>query len=198
MDRSKRLLIVRRRLVLAGIVMLPIVFGVRFLVTENIKKNSQREQAIEWKVKAENACRYIEQLQDVESALDKRDDFVDNLYEMGRQNLSNESYQSIVKIVYDCQSKSLKKFREATPTTQVPIKRSDAESLAEGNTCSQQWRLARSETLSGTSDDSRLRATVYACKTYYDWFLGAIENSEYNDSLLAVICASEPNAPLCG
>lgn len=67
MDKSKRLLIARRRLVLVGIVMLPIVFGVRFLIMENIKKNNQREQAIVWTAVVDEICRDIEQMDDITS-----------------------------------------------------------------------------------------------------------------------------------
>ena len=82
-----------------------------------------------------------------------------------------------------------------TPVT-VPEK-SDAELAAEGRSCSQQWRRARSETLSGSSNDVQLRATVYACDTPGDWVLGAIDNGEYSAPLLDVICYSERRAPAC-
>ena len=205
MDKSKRLLIARRRLVLVGIVMLPIVFGVRFLITENIKRNNQREQAIVWTAVVEEICRDIEQMDDIASIDVAVNKF--SYYENKKTILESTSrsyFNEFTETLRGCASIAKSKVKVVTTTTRVPIKtqvpieRSDAESLAEGNTCSKQWRYARAETLSGTSDDSRLRATVYACKTWDDWFLGAVENGEYNDYLLAVICASEPNAPLCG
>lgn len=199
MDKSKRLLIARRRLVLVGIVMLPIVFGVRFLITENIKRNNQREQAIVWTAVVEEICRDIEQMDDITSidvAVNKFSYYENKITIL--ESTSRSYFSELTETLRGCASIAKSKVKVVTSTTQVPIERSDAESLAEGNTCSKQWRYARAETLSGTSDDSRLRATVYACKTWDDWFLGAVENGEYNDYLLAVICDSEPNAPLCG
>ena len=182
---------------LAGIYVLVvlIVFGVVF----QIRESNRSERAAESKVKAEEVCRNIEQMTDEKSIEDAESLFWDETLYPIEDKVSEEDFVAVLSIVRDCAYKNKKsKFWEPIPVTPEIIEKSDAELLAEGKTCSQQWRHARSETLSGTSDDSRLRATVYACKTWDDWFLGAIENSEYNDSLLAVICASEPNAPLCG
>jgi hypothetical protein len=86
------------------------------------------------------------------------------------------------------------------PTTSAPRIKSDAEIAAGGNTCAQQWRRARSETLSGGSRDVQLRGTLYACNTFEDWIDGALQVGEYSDGLLDVACLFEPDAPsvLCG
>jgi hypothetical protein len=170
-----------------------------------VRESNRRQQAAESEVIVaestaivEELCRNIEQLTDRQSVDDMvNQDFEQNLLPKLDEVSSFDRWQ-ISNIVETCAYKQKEKFPEVSIAVHGTSQKSEAESLAEGKTCSQQWRLARAETLSGTSDDSRLRATVYACKTWDDWFLGAIENSEYNDSLLAVICASEPNAPLCG
>jgi len=183
------------RLVGICVLALLVVFGALF----QIREMNRRDLAAKSKVKAEEVCRDIEQMTDEKSIEDAESLFWDETLYSIEYKVSEEDFRIILSIVQDCAYKNKKsKFWEASPVIPELVEKSDAELLAEGNTCNQQWRYARAETLSGTSDDSRLRATVYACKTWDDWFLGAIENSEYNDSLLAVICASEPNAPLCG
>jgi hypothetical protein len=49
--------------------------------------------------------------------------------------------------------------------TAAPRERSDAEIVAEGKTCAQQWRSAARETASDGSQDVQLRGTLYACET---------------------------------
>jgi len=116
----------------------------------------------------------------------------------GRDDLPRDDVETYWDAAWECYRDA---DARATPTTQPkPPQKSDAELAAEGRSCSQQWRRARSETLSGSSNDVQLRATVYACATWDEWFLEAVENGEYSDSLLAAICTVERNAPeeLCG
>lgn len=184
-----------------AVLLIHVAIGGFLLVRESIRRQQAAEsEAIvaELIPIVEELCRNIEQLTNRQSI----DDMVNQNFEENLlpklEKVSSYDRWKISDVVENCADKQKEKFPEASTGVQGTSPKSDAELLAEGNTCNQQWRYARAETLSGTSDDSRLRATVYACKTWDDWFLGAIENSEYNDSLLAIICASEPNAPLCG
>ena len=98
----------------------------------------------------------------------------------------------------DCKDKAYERI--APTTTTAPRERSDAEIVAEGKTCAQQWRSAARETASGGSQDVQLRGTLYACDTFEDWVTEAFNNGEYSDYLLPVACADEPGAPqdICG
>lgn len=79
-------------------------------------------------------------------------------------------------------------------TVPEPIEKSDAELATEGRSCSQQWKRANTKFLSGSSNDVQLRATVYACDTWDDWFLEALKWEEYNDNFSASICYVEENS----
>jgi len=96
----------------------------------------------------------------------------------------------------DCLNQA--KYEIAPTTTAAPRIKSDAEIVAEGNSCSKQWQRAAIETASGSSNDVQLRGTLYACNTLEDWITGAIRKGEYSDYLLAAACAFERDAPLCG
>ena len=131
----------------------------------------------------------------------RADEFCDEVKALGSKQSIDNSYEEFEsefgydRYARDCRNKALVQF---TPKTiPKPAVKSDAQLAAEGRSCSQQWRRARSETLSGSSNDVQLRATVYACDTPGDWVLGAIDNGEYSEPLLDVICKFERRAPAC-
>ena len=195
----------KKRFLLAGVFVL-LLLGV-VVVDRNNKESNRREQALVTKGKAEEVCREIKQLADRKSIEDMESRFWIETVKPIAEKVSSKDFQIIKNIVSNCAYEEKKKYpKDTVPANNVtqesnePNQSSDAELLAEGKSCSQQWRHARAESLSGTSDDSRLRATVHACKTLDEWILGAVENEEYSEYLLAAICASEPNAPdaICG
>jgi len=102
-------------------------------------------------------------------------------------------------LAWGCRDDALDQYTPKTVprTVPKPAAASDAELAAEGRSCSQQWERASAETRRGGSSDVQLRGTVYACDTPGDWALGAIDNGEYSEFLLDVICAVEGRAPAC-
>ena len=178
------------KIVIALVVVISLlIFGVIFY------QNRQRDQAAEdFRVLVSDTCRDVEQLTDKQS--------VDSLFDQYREGydkifLKYDDLDDLVSRLndsaYKCLNDAQNKF--APVTVPEPVKKSDAELAAEGRSCSQQWKRANTETLSGSSNDVQLRATVYACDTWDDWFLEAFELGEYSDSLLSTICYVEENAP---
>lgn len=162
-------------------------------VLRSIQNNKEEQAFSDARSLAENFCNEV--------ALLKNEQSISNLYAKFEEQLSrindfdrfdySRGYRPL-SAASGCRDDASERF---TPVT-VPEK-SDAELAAEGRSCSQQWRRARSETLSGSSNDVQLRATVYACDTPGDWVLGAIDNGEYSEPLLDVICKFERRAPAC-
>jgi hypothetical protein len=136
----------------------------------------------------------LKQLTNLESANNAYDQYQSKIKKIPNiDKIGSELYFDIERIAFECIVEAETKF--APVTVPEPIEKSDAELAAEGRSCSQQWKRANTETLSGSSNDVQLRATVYACDTWDDWFLEAFELGEYSDSLLATICYVEENAP---
>ena len=178
------------KIVIALVVVISLlIFGVIFY------QNRQRDQAAEdFRVLVSDTCRDVEQLTDKQS--------VDSLFDQYREGydkifLKYDDLDDLVSRLndsaYKCLNDAQNKF--APVTVPEPVKKSDAELAAEGNSCSRQWRRAHAETLSGGASDVQLRATLYACDTLEDWITEALVNGEYSDYLLPVLCGSEENAP---
>lgn len=184
--KTKRVLII----VLVGLL---VVFSIGAIVGGI--ESGQREQAgSEVTALADKYCEDVKALTDEQSINDIYEQFsqraqsVDNVEKV-------DNYRDLERRATECQNDALE--RVTPKTVSKPAKKSDAALVAEGRSCNEQWRRARSETLSGGSSDVQLRATVHACNTSSEWVLGAIDNGEYSDALLDVICAVESKAPAC-
>ena len=177
------------KIVIALVVVISLlIFGVIFY------QNRQRDQAAEdFRVLVSDTCRELKQLTNMESANNAYDQYQSKIKKIPNIDKIGSLYSDIYRIAFECLDELQIKF--APVTVPEPIEKSDAELAAEGRSCSQQWKRANTETLSGSSNDVQLRATVYACDTWDDWFLEAVELGEYSDSLLATICYVEENAP---
>ena len=64
--------------------------------------------------------------------------------------------------------------------------------------CFTQWELDQEAVLSGSDDETALRATAYDCPTYEAWSLGFNLYSSGNEStMIQALCAFEAESPVC-
>jgi len=199
----------RKKIIVSLVVLVSLIAG--FQIVSSLRREARvRNASREFKIVVDEFCAFADtQIAATKSRSLAAEEIVDKAYDdawdrrgsiISNLDLSWDAWDE-VNLHYDTK---LKKCRDkatraiAPATTAAPRIKSDAETVAEGNSCSKQWRRAASETASGSSNDVELRGTLYACNTLEDWITEAIRKGEYSDYLLAAACAFERDAPLCG
>lgn len=192
-EEAGRILSRKTKKVLGTVLLLAVVLAFVVAVFQIVEARRLEQAKGEASVLADKFCDDIKSSVGEQSIEDSYQRFEQDVQSI--ENLSSSATFDYKRIAFRCRSDALEKFTPKSIPT--PASKSDAELAAEGRSCSQQWSRARSETLSGSSNDVQLRATVYACEAASEWVLGAIDNGEYSDFLLDVICAVERRAPSC-